>query len=121
MGSIYHNADGDGPQEYFSVDFRSELESLFPYLLSPEMINLTTTPVSLTKGEMHTCAYDFNKVAMKVCKLMRCYWWIMMRLNGFTHPSQYSGDRLVETVLVPSPVYFDSLLTQYKTTRTVIV
>lgn len=121
MGSIYRNADGDGPQEYFSAEFRNELESLFPYLLSPEMIGLTTSPVSLTKGQMYSCEHDFNQVAIKVCKLLRCYWWIMLRLNGFTHPNQFTGDKLRDTVLVPDTVYFDGLLTQYMTTKTVVI
>ena len=70
MGSIYANTDGDGNQEYFKLAFRQELEALFPYLLnSPELRNISTTQITLTKGQRNTAEYDFNKVAIEVCKL----------------------------------------------------
>ncbi len=122
MGSIYSNQDGDGNPEYFKEAFRRELEALFPYLLNTvDLRNISMTTITLTKGQMHTSEYDFYKVCSAVAKLPRCYWWIMLRLNEMEHPNQFTGEKLLETVLVPSPTYFDTLLTQYLTTRPIVV
>lgn len=122
MGSIFKNQDGDGSSGYFDPAFREELEALFPYILNtPEIYSVAVTPLALERASINRANGDFYQICSRDAKLSRCYWWVMLRLNGFTHPNQFDSAELTESVIMPSPPYFDSLLAQYMTTKPVVV
>ena len=122
MGSIFKNKDGDGKSGFFDPTFRAELEAMFHYILNtPEVYSIATTPLSLDRASIYRANRDFYQICSRDAKLDRCYWWIMLRLNGFTHPNQFNSDELTESVIMPTPSYFDELLTQYMTTKPVVI
>lgn len=122
MGSNYLSKDGDGAGGFFDATFRSELEAIFPYILNtPSIMNIATVPLTLERGSINRANRDFYQICARDAKLERCYWWIMLRLNGYEHPNQFHSSELVESVLMPTPAYFTSLLQQYMTTKAIVI
>lgn len=113
---ILDDSEGDGNQTYYDAAFRNTLECLFPSILNSSAGYRT---MIIERSDMHQASGDFYRICAKKSGLSRAYWWIMLRLNGHSHPAEYVGDKLVDTILVPDPSYFDELLQKHLTANPV--
>lgn len=115
---ILDDQSSDGNSYYYDKGFRDELEALFPYILNSG-VNYAT--ITIENATLIQSSGDFYRICAKKSGLGRAYWWIMLRLNGMTSPTEFVGDRITEQVIVPDPTYFDSLLQTYLTNNNVSI
>lgn len=102
--AIYSNESAP----YFEPDFRQVLESHLEYL---KVTGQYRTEIVNNKY-MGQYIGDFYAI-LQGMQINARYHWIVMRLNGFTSPIQYSGQLL--EIFIPDTNVIDSIYSVYNT------
>ncbi len=86
---LHESLTGDGVNTFYSEELRVAFEQHIPFLLSGNRSTLIDIkPIMAYQNE-----YDFNSLLLAL-QIPYYAHWITMRLNGLTHPSEYTRDML---------------------------
>lgn len=100
----------EGAAVYYDSGFRQMLEDHLTYLKT----NAQTEDVDISPRVAHKGHGDLISVLQDYNIEPRLYW-IIMRLNGYTSPMEYTSDRLV--LKIPQPALIDGLTRIYRVNR----
>lgn len=100
--ALYQSMRNDGPVVFYTPDFRQLIEDHLEYLKT----NNRSTRIQINDKDLHKYEYDLIGLLLEY-KLPRHLHWIVMRLNGFTSPDQFT--ELTTSLLIPEPSEIDRL------------
>ena len=95
-----------GNSAHYDENFRRVLEDYLPQLQA----EATVQPVENFLAYKYEGAFFDYLYAMKVPLIQH---WIIMRLNGMTHPTQFDGR--IKELLMPNMATVDTIASNYKT------
>lgn len=99
-----------GPDIAYSADFRRVLEDHIPWLLSLSStitLDISSDVAVKADGDLITVLHHYN--------LPTGMHWLIMRMNGYTSPMQYSMEH--NRLFIPSQEDFSSIMKVHRTTQ----
>lgn len=100
-----------GPSIYYTAEFRKVLEDHIPYLKQHPQ----TTTIVVPKADLEQFKYNLSGFLSR--KIAPHLVWIVMRINGYLHNSQFDGTE--EVLTVPSPLAIEEIRRMYTTRHTI--
>jgi hypothetical protein len=101
-----------GQDIYYDALFRQVIEDHLSFLNKDE--NHNTANIEPADGDIHNG--DFFGLLNSQSAPMELHWCIM-RLNGYTSPTEYTSDTL--TIKVPNPAVLSRLVKQFRTNQSI--
>lgn len=100
-----------GPAIFYNPAFRKVLEDHIPYLKAHPQ----TTSLSIPKGDLEK--YKYNISGFLSGNVATNLIWIVMRVNGYTHNSQFDGSN--DVLIIPSTNAIEEIRRLYTTRHTI--
>lgn len=106
--SLWKSMTNDGTRVYYDESFRNVLEAHLSYLKnSSRSINARIPEEIAIRNE-----YDFFGVLLEL-GIQHQLHWLVMRMNGFYSPTEYTADTL--QIIIPDQTDVDAIRTRHTT------
>lgn len=100
-----------GPSIFYTAEFRKVLEDHIPFLKQHPQ----TTTMIVPKADLEQFKYNLSGFLSR--KVSPHLVWIVMRINGYLHNSQFDGTQ--ETLTVPAANAIEEIRRMYTTRHTI--